>query len=65
MNKNRLEGNWEQFKGDVKRKWARLTDDDLKEVEGNYDKLKGKLQERYGDRKREIQEEFDSWIDQL
>lgn len=29
MNKQILEGKWDQFKGKVKEKWAELTDDDL------------------------------------
>ncbi|MBV9533482.1 MAG: CsbD family protein, partial [Bradyrhizobium sp.] len=27
MDWNRIEGNWKQFKGNVKEKWGKLTDD--------------------------------------
>ena len=33
---------------DVKKFFGKLTDDDLMQIEGNRDKLLGKLQERYG-----------------
>jgi uncharacterized protein YjbJ (UPF0337 family) len=28
MNKDQADGNWKQFKGKVKEKWGKLTDDD-------------------------------------
>ncbi len=61
MNEQQLKGKWTQVKGEVKRKWGRLTDDDLMEVEGNYEKLIGKVQERYG----ESEEDVKKWMDNL
>lgn len=48
MNEDTFEGIWKQAKGQIKQWWGDLTDDDLLQVEGNRDKLVGKLQERYG-----------------
>lgn len=48
MDENIFKGMWKQLKGSVKETWGELTDDDLTEVEGNAEKLIGKLQERYG-----------------
>lgn len=48
MNEDTFEGKWKQAKGQIKQWWGELTDDDLMQVEGNRDKLVGKLQERYG-----------------
>jgi len=48
MNSDRIEGNWKQLSGTLKEKWGKLTDDDLKQVDGKREKLVGKLQERYG-----------------
>lgn len=48
MNKNTIEGKWDQVKGKVKQQWGKLTDDDLTYLEGNRDQLSGKIQERYG-----------------
>lgn len=65
MNKETLKGNWKQFEGAFKTKWGRLTDDEIREAEGDYDRLLGKLMERYGERKEEIKDDFDDWIDSL
>ena len=41
-------GGWHQIKGKVQEEWGKLTDDDLKQLEGRAEQLAGKLQERYG-----------------
>lgn len=47
MDTDALEGRWDQFKGMVKERWGRLTDDDLKECEGRHEQLVGKLRQYY------------------
>jgi uncharacterized protein YjbJ (UPF0337 family) len=48
MNEDVLKGKWKQFRGSVKEKWGKLTDDDLDRIDGNRDKFVGVMQERYG-----------------
>ena len=48
MNRDILEGKWKQLRGDLKNWWGKFTDDDLDKINGNWDKLVGFLQERYG-----------------
>ena len=45
---DQLRGKWLQFKGEVKKQWGTLIDDDLRQIEGNYEKVIGMLQQRYG-----------------
>jgi uncharacterized protein YjbJ (UPF0337 family) len=59
MNKDIFEGTWKQLTGQVKATWGKLTDDDMKQIEGNRDKLIGKLQERYGWTKEQATKEVD------
>lgn len=61
MNENTLKGEWKQLKGSVKEKWGELTDDDLDQVEGNRDKLVGRVQERYGHAQDHAEREVDDW----
>ncbi|MFN3999516.1 CsbD family protein [Algoriphagus sp.] len=44
-----LKGNWNQIKGELKEKYAKLTDDDLLYQEGQEDKVLGRLQEKTGE----------------
>jgi uncharacterized protein YjbJ (UPF0337 family) len=57
MNKDVFAGKWKQVKGEAKEWWGELTDDDLTRVEGNFDKLVGVLQERYGYNRERAEEE--------
>jgi uncharacterized protein YjbJ (UPF0337 family) len=48
MNWDIAEGNWKQFKGNVKEQWGKLTDDHLDAIAGKRDQLVGTIQEAYG-----------------
>ncbi len=60
MNRDVLQGKWKQMRGQVKTWWGNLTDDDLDVIDGNRDKLVGKLQERYGYTRDKAQQEVDA-----
>ena len=62
MNKDQLQGKWKQMKGSVKERWGKLTDDDVDIIEGQNDKLVGRIQERYGIAKEEAQRQVDEWM---
>lgn len=58
VNRDIFGGQWKQLKGKIKSQWAKLTDNDLLEVEGKRDQLVGRIQERYGLAKEEVEEEL-------
>lgn len=64
MNKDILEGKWLRLRGEVRKKWGELTDDDLDMAMGQKDILIGKLQERYGYTREKAQNELDAWLKQ-
>lgn len=55
MNKLIAKGHWNETKGKLKKKYADLTDDDLKYVEGQEDELLGRIQQRTGATREEIE----------
>jgi len=61
MNWDRIEGNWKQIKGEARRQWGKLTDDDFDIAAGNRQKLAGRIQERYGMAKDEAERAVDAW----
>ncbi len=61
MDKNIFSGAWEETKGKMKQMWGKLTDDDLKEVEGNQQEIYGKLQKHYGYTKDEAKKAVDDF----
>ena len=62
MNWDQVEGKWKQLKGDVRKQWGKLTDDDLEYMAGSRDKFVGRLQERYGVAREEAQKQADEWL---
>lgn len=47
------QGRWDQLKGKAKSLWGNLTDDELLEAEGDYERLVGKVKEKTGKTREE------------
>lgn len=62
MNKDILEGQWKQIKGEAKSWWGKLTDNDLDRAAGKFDVLVGILQEKYGYTRQQAADEVDKRI---
>jgi len=66
MNKDILQGKRRELKGLVKKRWGKLTDDDLERIEGQAERLVGLLQQRYGYAKEKAEQEYkrvmEQWI---
>jgi len=58
MNELQIKGRWNEIKGNLKQKYANLTDDDLKFAEGKEDELLGRLQQKTGKTKEQLVEEI-------
>jgi uncharacterized protein YjbJ (UPF0337 family) len=54
MDKMEVKGNWNEWKGKLKQKYAQLTDDDLKYEEGKDDEAWGRIQKKTGKTKDEL-----------
>ena len=54
MTKLEIKGDWNILKGNLKQKWAQLTDDDLQYLDGQQDELIGRIQKRTGQTREAI-----------
>ena len=61
MNWDIVKGNWNQLKGEARKTWGKLTDNDWEQVAGKKDQLLGKLQERYGYTREQAERDYDDW----
>jgi uncharacterized protein YjbJ (UPF0337 family) len=61
MNRDQLQGKWEQLKGKIRERWGKLTDDDVDVIAGQRDQLSGKIQERYGIAQEEAEKQLKSF----
>ena len=64
MNPDVLKGRWNQMKGEIRSKWGKLTDDDMMQIQGDAQKLIGKLQERYGLKREQAEKDLNDFMDQ-
>jgi uncharacterized protein YjbJ (UPF0337 family) len=61
MNWDRISGNWTQWKGRVRERWGKLTDDELDVVAGRRDELAGRIQQVYGLTRDEADRQLRNW----
>jgi len=57
MNWEQIQSKWQDYKGQVKQRWAKLTDEDLTVINGRRAVLAGKILERSG-AKEQIEKEI-------
>lgn len=48
MDSEILKGNWKELKGLIRKEWNKLSENEIDQIEGNYDQLVGRLRQRYG-----------------
>ena len=48
MNTTQLQAYWKDLSNDIKHHWKRLTDDDLKSIDGEKDRFIDVIQQKYG-----------------
>lgn len=63
MNRDIIEGNWKQIKGEVQKQWGKLTNDNLDQINGNRESLLGQIQKSYGVAKDEAEKQIKEWED--
>lgn len=61
MNSDILKGRWKELKGEAKARWGKLTDDELQQIDGNFEKLVGAIQKTYGMGRDEAEKEARDW----
>ena len=61
VNTQVLQGQWNQVRGQLKKKWGQLTDDDLRFANGNLDQLIGRIQHKTG----EAREAVEGFLDEV
>ncbi len=57
--KQEISGKWNSIVGSVKKKYGEITDNDLKQVEGDLNKLAGLVQQKTGQSREQIEAYFD------
>jgi uncharacterized protein YjbJ (UPF0337 family) len=62
MNADILKGKWNQLRGEIRSRWGKFTDDDVDQIQGETEKMIGKLQERYGYSRQQAERELNEFV---
>jgi uncharacterized protein YjbJ (UPF0337 family) len=54
MEKNQAKAKLRSLNASIKQEWGKLTDDEVKQAEGNFDSLVARIQEKYGESREAI-----------
>ncbi len=56
VNKQVLEGNWNEIKGKLRERWGQVSGDELESAHGNVEQLVGAIQRRTGEARESVEE---------
>jgi uncharacterized protein YjbJ (UPF0337 family) len=62
---NKIAGNWKRFKGSVKQRWGKLTNNEIAQAQGRREALNGFIQARYGIDREAADRQIDEWLKTL
>ena len=60
--KDTLQINWAELKSKLRKRWGRITDDDLAQISGKSEELIQILRKRYGYGKTQAEIELNRWL---
>jgi uncharacterized protein YjbJ (UPF0337 family) len=61
-NNDKLQGRWHELKGHLRRRWGKLTEDDISKLSGKQEDLAFALRRRYGYAEGQAVMEIHRWI---
>lgn len=65
MNTTHLKSQWHQLKGEARKRWAKVSQVDLDTVQGETERLVGKVQEAYSLKRKEAERQVDEWLESM
>jgi uncharacterized protein YjbJ (UPF0337 family) len=65
MRNDVLKAQWKQVQGRVQQMWGELTDDDLARINGNWDMLVGRVEEKTGLLRADIENRLSDLLEQF
>lgn len=56
MNQSQIAGKWKEIKGEIRKAWGNLTDDEVEQTKGNMESISGLIQQKFGLTKEQASE---------
>ncbi len=65
MNENIIKGKWLEFRGEVRKAWGKITDDELDRTKGDLKAIGGLIQQRYGEAQESYNKKLKTIAEQI
>ncbi len=65
INESTIKGKWKEIKGEIRKKWGQLTDNDLEKTKGDLTAIGGMIQQKYGHAKDEIKTKLEDLVNRF
>lgn len=62
MNRDVVNGKWNEIKGEIRKMWGDVTGDELEQSKGNLTSIAGLIQQRYGHKKEDVSLKLDQIV---
>lgn len=62
INSNLIKGKWTEIKGEVRKAWGKLTDDEVEKTKGDMQALAGLVQQKYGIAQEEARQKVNDLV---
>lgn len=62
INENIAQGKWSQIKGEIRKAWGKLTEDELEQTKGDVSRISGLVQQKYGETQESVRERLNRFI---
>jgi uncharacterized protein YjbJ (UPF0337 family) len=62
LNDNIVGGKWKQLKGEIRKAWGQLTDDELEHTRGDLNSIAGIVQQRYGETQEDVRTKLNDFV---
>ncbi|HXH76636.1 MAG TPA: CsbD family protein [Bacteriovoracaceae bacterium] len=59
LNEDQIKGKWNEIKGGLRNVWGRISDDELEQTKGNFTKVSGLIQSKYGETREVVKNKLD------
>ena len=58
-NQDQIVGKWKEIKGELRKTWGEITDDEFERTKGDAQSITGLIQQKYGESKENLKDKVD------
>ena len=65
INEETIKGKWLEIKGEIRKTWGKLTEDEIEQTKGDLTAIAGLVMQKYGEENEKFQNKFSEIVNSL